>query len=291
MIEQWTTAHELRFGAPLSAGEHVLRWRGPALVGILNVTPDSFSDGGRLPTAGAAIEFGLSLREQGALVVDVGGESTRPGAAEVGADEESERILPVIEALAAAGVMLSVDTRKPAVARLALSAGARIVNDVGGLRDPEMIEVCAAAGAPAVIMHMLGEPGTMQDEPRYQDVVGEVSAFLLAAARRALEAGVPDVLIDPGIGFGKTVEHNLALIRATPTLAASGHGLLVGASRKRFIGSLTGVTVAAERLGGTLAAHLFAAGRGAAMLRVHDVAAHKQALAVAASLAESAASA
>lgn len=285
MADRWSATHELRFSAPLADGSRVLRWRGAALMGVVNITPDSFSDGGRLPTAAAAVELGLKLREQGALVVDVGGESTRPGAPGVSVDEESERILPAIAELAAAGVLTSVDTRKPEVARRALSAGARIVNDVGGLRDPQMLEVCAAAGAPVVIMHMQGEPGTMQDDPHYDDVVGEVSDFLTAAAVRATLAGVPDVLLDPGIGFGKTVEHNLALLRATPTLAASGHGVLVGASRKRFIGYLTGVAVAAERLGGTLAAHLFAAAGGAAMLRVHDVEAHRQALMVAANLA------
>lgn len=286
MNDPYSRPHELRFGAPLPDGESSLRWRGPALLGVLNLTPDSFSDGGRLADEAVALAAGLEARELGALVVDVGGESTRPGAAPVSAREELRRVLPTITGLAAAGVVLSIDTRKPEVAREALAAGARIVNDIGGLSDPLMREVCAAAGAPAIIMHMQGEPRTMQAEPRYDDVVAEVHDYLLAAARRALSAGVPDVLIDPGIGFGKTTEHNLELLRASDRLAGSGHGLLIGASRKRFIGSLSGGAAAAERLGGTLAAHLYAAARGAAMLRVHDVAAHRQALQVSAALAD-----
>lgn len=286
MNDPYSRPHELRFGAPLPDGESSLRWRGPALLGVLNLTPDSFSDGGRLADEAVALAAGLEARELGALVVDVGGESTRPGAAPVSAREELRRVLPTITGLAAAGVVLSIDTRKPEVAREALAAGARIVNDIGGLSDPLMREVCAAAGAPAIIMHMQGEPRTMQAEPRYDDVVAEVHDYLLAAARRALSAGVPDVLIDPGIGFGKTTEHNLELLRASDRLAGSGHGLLIGASRKRFIGSLSGGAAAAERLGGTLAAHLYAADRGAAMLRVHDVAAHRQALQVSAALAD-----
>ncbi|HZJ08115.1 MAG TPA: dihydropteroate synthase [Trueperaceae bacterium] len=284
MTGPFVRQHQLRFGAPLPAGGTTLSWRGPAIMGVLNLTPDSFSDGGDLLASGAAVRAGLELRERGALVVDVGGESTRPGAAPVAEAAELKRILPTIESLAAAGVLVSVDTRKPAVARAALQAGARIVNDIGGLQDPAMREVCAAAGAPAVVMHMRGEPRTMQHEPRYEDVVAEVGDFLASAAAEALSAGVPDVLIDPGIGFGKTVEHNLALLRATAALAARGHGLLVGASRKGFLGSLTGTGVARERLGATLAAHLVAARGGAAMLRVHDVEAHRQALVVAAAL-------
>lgn len=278
--------HRLEFGSALPAGGTTLRWRGPALMGILNLTPDSFSDGGRLSGVEAAVAAGLELRDEGALVVDVGGESTRPGAGPVSEREELARILPTIERLAEHGVLISVDTRKPAVARQALAAGARIVNDVSGLRDPAMRAVCAEAGAPAIAMHMLGEPGTMQDDPHYGDVVAEVSAFLGAAAERALADGLPDVLIDPGIGFGKTLDHNLALLRATTALAALGPGVLVGASRKGFLGRLTGSVIAEQRLGATLAAHLAAARGGAAMLRVHDVEAHRQALAVAAALDE-----
>jgi dihydropteroate synthase len=218
------------------------------------------------------------------MIVDVGGESTRPGAAPVDADEERRRVLPVVEALAGAGVVVSVDTRKPEVASAALAAGAALVNDVSGLREPRMVDVCARAGAPAVIMHMLGEPRTMQRDPRYGDVVAEVSAYLLAAAERALAAGVPGVVLDVGLGFGKTLEHNLALLNATGRLAAHGHPVLVGASRKSFLGRLTGVERPADRLGATIAAHLHAVRLGAALLRVHDVEPHRQALSVTAAL-------
>ena len=186
MTDPWTAPHELRFGAPLPDGETTLRWRGTALMGVVNVTPDSFSDGGALSATAVAVEHGLRLRAQGALVIDVGGESTRPGAAPVGAAEELKRIMPTIEGLADAGVLVSVDTRKPEVAERALAAGARIVNDIAGLSDPAMRQVCAAAGAPAVLMHMRGEPRTMQDEPLYEDVVAEVLAFLSESAERAL---------------------------------------------------------------------------------------------------------
>lgn len=285
MSEVFSKQHELRFGSPLPGGETVLRWRGPALMGVLNLTPDSFSDGGRLSATAVAVEAGLKLRDQGALLVDVGGESTRPGAAAVSEAEELRRVLPVLERLAAAGVLLSIDTRKPTVARAALEAGARVINDVGGLRDPRMLELCAESGAPAVIVHMRGEPSTMQQDPRYDDVVSEVREYLFAAAAAAAAAGVPDVLIDPGIGFGKTTAHNLALLRALPEFTSAGHGVLVGASRKGFLGKLTGNEVPAERLGATVAAHLAAASGGAALLRVHDVEAHRQALLVAAALA------
>lgn len=258
----------------------VLEWRGPGLVGVLNVTPDSFSETRPLPTTAEAVAAGLRLRDEGAIIVDVGGESTRPGAANVPEREELARVIGVVEALAAAGVIVSIDTRKAAVAAAALRAGAQLVNDVGGLRDPAMLEACLAAGAPAVIMHMLGEPATMQLGPSYADVVAEVEEYLLAKAEAALTAGLPAVVIDPGLGFGKDLSHNLALLRATGELASHCHLVMVGASRKSFVGRLTGVTDAAARLPGTLAAHLWAAAAGAALLRVHDVAAHVQALAV-----------
>jgi len=283
--EPWHAAeHVLRFPRTLPGGATELRWRGAALMGVVNVTPDSFSDGGATYAAEAAVAAGLRLAAEGALIVDVGGESTRPGAAAVDADEELARVLPVVAALAERGVVVSVDTRKPLVAERALAAGAALVNDVSGLRDPRMVAVCAAAGAPAVIVHMRGEPATMQQDPRYDDVVADVGAYLAAAAGRALDAGVPSVVLDAGIGFGKTVEHNLALLHATPRLAALGHPVLVGASRKSFLGRLAGVPEPKDRLAATLAAHLHAARRGAALLRVHDVAAHRQALAVAAAL-------
>ncbi|MEJ2290740.1 MAG: dihydropteroate synthase [Deinococcales bacterium] len=294
----WAAAeHRLTFRRPVAGARRcddgwVLRWRASALMGILNVTPDSFSDGGRFPSGdpAAAVEAGLALREQGAAFVDVGGESSRPGAEGVPEAEEMRRVLPVVAALADAGVRVSIDTVKPAVAREALAAGACLVNDIRGLDSAEMRAVCAEAGAVAVVMHMQGEPRTMQRAPRYRDVVGEVERTLLQRAQRALDDGVPSVLLDPGLGFGKTVEHNVALLAATPRLAGHGLPLLVGASRKRTIGRLgasgAGEPAPRERLPGTLAAHLYAAERGASMLRVHDVAEHRQALAVLRALAE-----
>jgi dihydropteroate synthase len=261
-------------------------------MGVLNVTPDSFSDGGRFRAddPASAVEAGLALREEGAVFVDVGGESSRPGAQGVSEAEELRRVLPVVAGLADAGVRVSIDTVKPAVAREALAAGACLVNDIRGLASDTLRAVCAEAGVPAVVMHMQGEPPTMQRAPRYRDVVAEVERWLLESADRALQDGVPSVLIDPGIGFGKTVEHNVALLAATDRLASHGLPLLVGASRKGTIGRLGeagGVEPAPlERLPGSLAAHLYAVERGAAMLRVHDVAAHRQALAVLRALAE-----
>lgn len=250
-------------------------------MGVVNVTPDSFSDGGKFPGPQGAIDHGLALAHAGARILDVGGESTRPGAEPVDAAEEEARVLPVIAALVErSGVLVSVDTNKAEVARAAIEAGAHLVNDVSGLQNPAMIAVLAEAGVPGVIMHMLGEPRTMQQEPRYVDVVAEVEAFLLERAERALGAGVPSVVLDPGLGFGKTVEHNLALVRAVPRLTELGHPLLVGGSRKQSIGAITGVARAADRDPGSIALHLHAAASGAGLLRVHDVAGHAQALAV-----------
>lgn len=277
--------HALRFGREVPGARRdaqgwTLAWRGPALMGVLNVTPDSFSDGGRLRGPDEAIAAGLQLHREGALFVDVGGESSRPGAGAVPARDELRRVVPVVEGLAAAGVRVSVDTVKPAVAEAAVAAGACLVNDIRGLRDEAMRRVCARSGVPAVVMHMQGEPRSMQRAPRYRDVVAEVEAFLLAAARRALDDGVPGVMIDPGIGFGKRLEHNLALLAASARLAGHGLPLLVGASRKSMIQRLAGETPAQARLPGTLALHLYAAERGASLVRVHDVAEHAQALAV-----------
>lgn len=253
----------------------------PAVMGILNVTPDSFSDGGAYADLGAVIERGRAMLAAGALLLDVGGESTRPGAEPVPEDEEVRRVVPAVEALAALpGARISVDTMKPAVARAALKAGAHLVNDVTGLRDPEMVRVCAAFGAPAVIMHMRGEPRTMQRDPRYDDVAAEVFGFLARRAEAALAAGVPGVILDPGLGFGKTLEHNLTLLRRLPELVALGFPVLVGASRKKMIDFLANVPVAADRDPGSIALHLRAADAGAAVLRVHDVAGHVQALRV-----------
>lgn len=272
--------HVLRFGRDLPNGARELRWRGPALMGVVNVTPDSFSDGGERFDAARAVAAGIRLSEEGALVVDVGGESTRPGAASVDAREELRRVEPVVAGLAEAGVIVSIDTRKPEVAEAALMNGARIINDVGGLRLPRMRQLAAAAGVPAVLMHMQGEPSTMQEAPSYTDVTAEVGAFLREGAARALAEGVPDLLLDPGLGFGKSVEHNLTLLRRLGELTTGEHGLLVGASRKATVGALSGESDPRRRLPGTLVLHLRAAEAGAAMLRVHDVAEHAQALAV-----------
>ncbi len=243
-------------------------------MGVLNLTPDSFSDGGRYDTLEAALaRFGRMVAD-GADWVDIGGESTRPGAGPVSEAEELRRVLPVIEAAAALHpqVPISIDTTKYAVAEAALRAGARMVNDVSGLRyEPRLADLCARHGAALVVMHSIGTPQTMQADPHYTDVVADVRAFLEAAARRAEAAGVPHILIDPGIGFGKTLAHNLELLRRLPEIAALPWPVLVGASRKRLVGDLTGRTDPTDRLAGTLALHYDALVRGARMLRVHDV--------------------
>lgn len=256
----------------------------PAIMGILNVTPDSFSDGGLFLEHQAAVARGLEMLAEGAVIVDVGGESTRPGAAPVPADEEAARVVPVVAALAqkAPQAVLSVDTSKPDVAEKALAAGAQLVNDVTAGGDPRMLEVVAQAEAGIVLMHMRGTPQTMQQDTRYTHVVAEVAEFLGARAEAALAAGVPKerIFLDPGIGFGKDLEGNLALLRALPHLAALGFALVLGVSRKSFIGHLTGAAVG-ERLPGSLAALLPALGCPQVVVRVHDVAATKQFLQVA----------
>lgn len=281
--------HRLTFGRPAPGAERTprgweWRWTGAAVMGILNVTPDSFSDGGRHAALQDALAAAQAMREAGVVILDIGGESTRPGAAPVPAHEELDRVLPVIRALRSADVLLSVDTMKPEVAAEALRAGAHLINDVTGLRDPQMRRVCAEAGAPACVMHMQGDPQTMQAAPHYADVVAEVHGYLRAQAREALDAGVPDVLLDPGIGFGKTLEHNLSLLRALPDLTAGPHPVLIGASRKRLIDFMASVPHAADRDPGTLALHLHAARCGAAVVRAHAAAAHVQALRVQAAL-------
>ncbi|MCB9797940.1 MAG: dihydropteroate synthase [Alphaproteobacteria bacterium] len=250
------------------------------LAGILNVTPDSFHDGGRYGSAPDAVAQGMALWEAGADWVDVGGESTRPGAAEVSPEEEAHRVLPVVQALAERGVAVSIDTTRPEVARRALAAGAVVVNDVMGLRAPGMLEVIAEAGAGAVIMHMRGTPRTMQDDTRYEDVVTEVSDFLAAQIERARAAGVSQVWADPGIGFGKDLAGNLALLGRLGELEGLGAPLYVGASRKSFIGRLSGGVPTEARLPGSIGAALAAVEGGAEVLRVHDVAETRQALAV-----------
>ena len=278
--------HELRFTQPTPGAEkdsqgYTLRWQGAALMGILNVTPDSFSDGGEFTALTAATSQAKQMLAAGALVIDIGGESTRPGAEPVGAEDELDRVLPIIKALREeTNALISVDTYKPEVAQAALRAGANLINDVSGLRDAAMVEIGAQRGVPVIIMHMQGSPQTMQREPFYEEVSQEVFSFLTETASRALSAGVPSVMLDPGIGFGKTLEHNLSLVRDLDTLTACPYPVLLGASRKGTIGKLTGVTDAAERDPGSAAFHLFAAQRGAAMLRVHNVAAHAQALKV-----------
>jgi dihydropteroate synthase len=265
------------------------------LMGVLNVTPDSFSDGGAFLDASAAIAHARELVAQGAEILDIGGESTRPGAEPVSAEDELRRVLPVLEGVAAAGgkstpVQVSIDTSKAAVARAAIAAGASIVNDVTALRgDPDMLELIADSGVECCLMHMLGEPRTMQDSPRYVDVVDEVKAFLEARLDCAVRAGVREerVMLDPGIGFGKTIAHNLELLDRLDELAALGRPVVVGTSRKGFIGRILAdaagesePVAAARRLPGTIATNVLALERGASVFRVHDVAAVSGALAV-----------
>lgn len=256
-----------------------LSWRGVGVMGVLNVTPDSFSDGGRYASLEAAVAAAKAMVAAGVLIVDVGGESTRPGAEPVASEVECDRVLPLVRALSGMDALISIDTRKPEVAAAALAAGAHLVNDVSGLRDPAMLRVCAEAGAPAVIMHMRCEPRTMHQQTHYTDLAGEVFGFLAAQAERALTAGVPSVVLDPGLGFAKTAEQSVALLKALPALASLGHPVLVGASRKGFVGKLAGGVAVSERDAASLAVHLFAATRGAALVRAHDVAAHLSALA------------
>jgi dihydropteroate synthase len=241
-------------------------------MGILNVTPDSFSDGGQFLDASRAIAHGLKLREEGADIVDVGGESTRPGAAGVPLDEELKRVMPVIEALRREGVAVSIDTMKPEVMRAAIDAGCAVVNDVNAFRAPGAVEAVAGSGVSLIAMHMQGTPATMQKEPHYDDVAAEVTGYLLARAEALARAGVARerIAIDPGFGFGKTLAHNKALFRALPRMAGLGYPLVVGVSRKKLIGDLTG-RGPGERAAGSVAAALLAAQNGASMVRVHDV--------------------
>ncbi|ASR42082.1 dihydropteroate synthase [Xanthomonas citri pv. mangiferaeindicae] len=267
----------------LDCNGRVLRLDRPRVMGIVNVTPDSFSDGGAHATAEAAIAHGLRLAEAGADVLDIGGESTRPGADEVPVDEELRRVLPVIEALAAQTALpISIDTSKPEVMRAAVEAGAGLINDVYGLRREGALQAAAALGVPVVLMHMLGEPRGMQDAPEYDDVVAEVHRFLAERIFAAEMAGIERrrIVVDPGFGFGKTTAHNLALLAQLARLGELGVPVLAGLSRKRSIGELTGREVASERVAGSVAAHLIAAQNGARLLRVHDVAATVDALRV-----------
>jgi dihydropteroate synthase len=254
------------------------------VMGVVNVTPDSFSDGGRFIDPEAAIAHGRELVAEGADLLDVGGESTRPGAEPVTAGEEIDRIEPVVRALAAEGARVSIDTTKAAVARAAIAAGATYVNDVSALRfDPQLSEVIAEAGVDCCLMHMRGEPRTMQDDPRYDDVVSDVKAHLEERLAHAVERGIPETRIhlDPGIGFGKTMEHNLELLDRLDEIVALGRPVVVGTSRKSFLGRLTGRDVD-DRVAGTVATNVIALERGATIFRVHDVAPTRDALTVAA---------
>jgi dihydropteroate synthase len=262
-------AYQLRFadGGVLDLGPRT------RVMAVLNVTPDSFSDGGRHVRAEQAVESALRMVEAGADLIDVGGESTRPGADPVGAAEEADRVLPVIEGIRRQGeARLSVDTAKAAVARQALEAGADLVNDVTALGDPEMLPLLVRRGAPVALMHMRGDPRTMQRDTSYDDLTGEVASFLSQTAETAVAAGLSSdkILIDPGIGFGKSVEGNLAILRWLPALARLGQPILIGASRKAFIGATLDLPVQ-DRLEGSLAVAAYAAMQGAHVIRAHDV--------------------
>ena len=259
---------------------------GPVVVGILNITPDSFSDGGDFFDPEAAARHVVAMLEEGAGILDLGGESTRPGSDPVSQEEELRRVIPVIERILAVRpeAVISVDTHRADTATAALEAGARIINDVTALRgDPSIASVVEEAACPVILMHMQGEPKTMQNEPHYDDVVREVKDFLAQRAEHAISAGVrpENIILDPGIGFGKNLEHNLALLRNLDAIVDLGFPVLVGASRKRFIGEISGVQEARGRVFGTVAATVLAYERGASYFRVHDVRANREALAVA----------
>jgi dihydropteroate synthase len=267
----------------LDCAGRILKLDRARVMGIVNVTPDSFSDGGTHATAAAAVAHGLRLAEEGADVLDVGGESTRPGAEEVPLEEELRRVIPVIERLVRETALpVSIDTCKPEVMRAAVEAGAGMINDVCALRREGAIEAAAALGVPVVLMHMRGEPRSMQDDPQYDDVVAEVHRFLAERVFAAELAGIAkkNLVADPGFGFGKTTAHNLALLAQLERFTELGVPVLAGLSRKRTIGELTGRRAPAERAAGSVAAHLLAAQRGARILRVHDVAATVDALKV-----------
>ncbi len=257
------------------------------LMGIVNTTPDSFSDGGRYLDAGTAIDHARALIDEGADIIDIGGESTRPNAAPVTAGDEQARILPVIKALQGCGAMISVDTRNAATMRAALDAGATMLNDISALtHDPAMLAVAAGAAGPVCLMHMQGDPTFMQQAPVYKDVVDDIYMYLSSRIDACVAAGIARerLVVDPGIGFGKTVDHNLALLRHTARFTQLGVPVMVGASRKRFIGTIDRDSAPDDRLAGSLAAVIAAYNQGARIFRVHDVAATRQALAVSAAI-------
>lgn len=272
--------------APAGCRGRVLDFTRARIMGVLNVTPDSFSDGGKFVDLHRALEAVARMAEEGADIIDIGGESTRPGSVPVDEAGELRRVMPVLERLdPSKGPFLSIDTRKPGVARAALDAGVHIVNDVGGLSDPGMREAAARTGAAAIAMHMRGEPRTMQENPVYEDVVREVCSFLEERARGAEAAGVRSVWVDPGIGFGKTWDHNLGILRRLPAFMALERPLVIGVSRKAFVGAITGVQRPEERVIGSKVAEAFAAMAGADVIRTHDVGAAREALQMAAALA------
>jgi|SRR6185312_6761346 dihydropteroate synthase len=264
----------------LRCADQILDLATPLVMGVINVTPDSFSDGGQFLDTAAAIEQGLRLAGEGAAILDIGGESTRPGAADVGQEEELRRILPVIERLRArTSAVISIDTSKPGVMRAAAAAGAGLINDVRALREPGALEAAAATDCAVCLMHMQGEPRTMQLAPSYRDVVSEVKAFLAERVQGARAAGLSGdrLVIDPGFGFGKTLEHNLQLLRRLRDLAVDGLPLLAGLSRKSIVGKLIG-RPQGERVYGSIALAVIAAQNGASIIRAHDVAATVDAL-------------
>lgn len=263
---KWTPA------PPVKCRGRELDFEQARIMGVLNATPDSFSDGGKFFDTTVALEQIARMTEEGADVIDIGGESTRPGSRGVDEAEEIRRVIPILERMDMdEGPLVSVDTSKAGVARAALEAGVHIVNDVTGLRDPEMRAVIAESGAAAVAMHMKGEPRTMQDDPVYEDLMGELSAYLRESARRAEGDGIRSVLVDPGVGFGKSRDHNIEILRRMGELRDLGYPLVVGVSRKSFIGAITGVEAAGERLIGSKVAEAFAVIGGADVIRTHDV--------------------
>lgn len=267
----------------LDCAGRLLKLDRPQVMGIVNVTPDSFSDGGATTTVDAAVAHGLKLAEEGADFLDIGGESTRPGADEVPLEEELRRVIPVVERLAKETALpISIDTSKPEVMRAAVAAGAGMINDVYALRREGALDAAAALGVPVVLMHMLGEPRTMQADPQYDDVVADVHRFLAERIFAAEMSGIArkNLVVDPGFGFGKNAAHNLALLAQLQRFAELGVPVLAGLSRKKTIGELTGREAPAERIAGSVAAHLIAAQNGAKIVRVHDVAATVDALKV-----------
>jgi dihydropteroate synthase len=281
MATDWARLTGVR--GPLRMGERTIRLDQPQVMGIVNATPDSFSDGGSYANAAGAAEAGAVMASQGAAVIDVGGESTRPGATTVWENDEIERVLPVVQQLAASGHAVSIDTRKSAVMAAALGAGAKLVNDVSALTwDPQSTAIVAAAGVPVVLMHHQGDPQTMQQDPRYEDALVEVYLWLEERIAAAEEAGIPrdKILVDPGIGFGKSVAHNLELLNGLALLHGLGCPIVLGASRKRMIGALSNEAAADQRLPGSLTLALKAVEQGAQIVRVHDVPETVQALKV-----------